>query len=74
VSIFFPVNEFIELFLSDSNAVATSMRVALHCVWTTIISQLFGVNESAAPCDMQKLFRGITALIFAAFDVRSDCP
>jgi hypothetical protein len=56
VSIFFSVNDFIELYESDSSAVATVMRVALHCERTTIIFQLFGVNESAAPCDMENYF------------------
>jgi hypothetical protein len=41
---------------SDSNAVATSMCVALHRIRTTIIPQLFGVSESAVPCDMQNYF------------------
>jgi hypothetical protein len=53
VSILFSVNDFIELYQSDSDAIVTSMRVALHSVRPTILSQLCGVKESAIPCAMQ---------------------
>jgi hypothetical protein len=69
VSILFSVNDFIELYQSDSNAVAASMCVALRRARMTIISQLFSVNESAAPCNMQNYFEYYQKLIFAVFDV-----
>jgi hypothetical protein len=53
VSTLFLVIDCIELYQSDSNAVAASMCIALHRERTTKISQLFGVNESAASCDIQ---------------------
>jgi hypothetical protein len=56
MSILFSVNDFIEPYQNDSNAVATSMCIALLRVRTKILSQLFGVNESAAPRDMQSYF------------------
>jgi hypothetical protein len=55
--------------LLKSIAETETITKAQFGVRTTIISQLFGVNESAVPCDNAKLFRVLTNLIFAVFDV-----
>jgi hypothetical protein len=63
LSIFFSVNDVVELYQSDFDAVATRMRVALHRVRTTIISQLVGVNKSAVPSP-EKIFRRAVDWVF----------
>jgi hypothetical protein len=42
--------------LLKSIAETETITKAQFGLWTTIICQLYGVNESAVPCDMQSYF------------------